>query len=65
MDIANTLRLEANPDDDYREACNRRGHSDRDRIRDFYNVCEVLDGNENAGHPLERRERMAEAMYDI
>ena len=65
MDIANILWLEANPDDTYWEAYRRRSYSDRDCIRDFYDVCEMFDGNQNAWHPLERHERLAEAEYDI
>ena len=65
MDIANILWLEANPDDTYWEAYRRRSYSDRDCIRDFYDVCEMFDGNENAWDALERRERLAEAEYDI
>ena len=64
MDIADILWLETNPDDDYWEAYRRRSYSDRDWIRDFYNVCEMFDGNENAWDAVERRERMAEAEYE-
>ena len=64
MDIANALWLEADTEDSYWEAYRRRSYSDRDWIRDFYDVCEMFDGNENAWDALERRERMAEASYE-
>ena len=64
MDIAELLWLEADPNDSYWEAYRRRSYSDRDWIRDQYEVCEMFDGNENAWDALERRERMAEACYE-
>lgn len=64
MDIADALWLEANTEDTYWEAYRRRSYSDRDWIRDFYDVCEMFDGNENAWDAVERRERMAEAEYE-
>ena len=36
----------------------RRSYSDRDWIRDFYEVCEMFDGNENAWDAVERHERL-------
>ena len=65
MDIANIFWLDSDSTDNYWEASRRRSYSDRDCVRDFYNVCEMFDGNENAWDVVERRERMAEAMYDI
>ena len=65
MDIENVLWLEAQTEDDYWEASRGRMYSDRDWIRDFYDVCEMFDGNENAWDAVERRERMAEVEYDI
>ena len=65
MDIADILWLDSDEFDIYWEAYNRRSNSDRDWIRDFYDVCEMFDGNENAWDVVERRERMAEAEYDI
>ena len=47
------------------QARDRRSSADRDWIRDCYAVCEMFEGNENAWDALERRERMAEACYDI
>ena len=64
MDPANISWLEADPDDSYWEAHHRRGDTDRDRIRDFYEVREMFDGNQNAWAPLELHERLAEAMYE-
>jgi hypothetical protein len=64
MDIANILWLDSNPADNYWETYHRRSDSERDRVRDFYDVSEMFDGNENAWSSLSRRERLAEAMYD-
>tara|TARA_Y100000289_G_scaffold66005_1_gene81049 strand:+ start:2251 stop:2445 length:195 start_codon:yes stop_codon:yes gene_type:complete len=64
MDINNILWLEANTTDSYWEAGRRRSYSDRDWVRDCYSVCEMFDGNENAWSPVERHERLAEAMYE-
>jgi hypothetical protein len=47
-----------------RQTDHRRSRSDRDRIRNFYEVREMFDGNENAWTSLEWRERMAQAMYE-
>jgi hypothetical protein len=65
MDIANILWLDSKADDNYWETSYRRSNSDRDWIRDFYDVREMFDGNQNAWHPIERHERLAEAMYDV
>jgi hypothetical protein len=64
MDIATVLWLEAKAEDNYWETSYRRSYSDRDWVRDFYDVCEMFDGNENAWDVIERRERMAEACYE-
>ena len=64
MDPANISWLEADPDDSYWEAHHRRSCPDGNSVSDFYEVCEMLDGNENAWAPLARRERMAEACYE-
>jgi hypothetical protein len=64
MDIANILWLDSNESDSYWETYHRRSCPDGNSISDFYEVCEMFDGNENAWAPLRRRERMAEAMYE-
>ena len=64
MDIANILWLEADESDSYWETYHRRSDIDGDWVTDFYEVCEMFDGNENAWAPLRRRERLAEAMYE-
>ena len=64
MDIANILWLEADESDSYWETYHRRSCFDGDSVADFYEICEVLDGDENAGSPLARHERLAEAMYE-
>lgn len=65
MDIADILWLDSDEFDSYWEAYRRRSYSDRDWVRDFYDVCEMFDGNENAWDVIERRERLAEAEYDV
>ena len=64
MDLANILWLDSKPDDNYWETYHRRSDSEGDRVRDFYDVSEMFDGNENAWSDLGRHERLAEAMYD-
>ena len=64
MDPANISWLESNPDDSYWETYHRRGNSEGYRVRDFYSVFEMFDGNENAWDDLRRRERLAEVMYE-
>jgi hypothetical protein len=65
MDSKDLLWLETEPHDSHWEAYYRRTYTERDRVRDFYDVPEMLDGNENAWDALRRRERMAEACYEV
>jgi len=65
MDFDDLLWMETSPADSNWEAYYRRDSLEGDRVRDFYNVTEMFDGNENAWYAIERRERMAEACYDI
>tara|TARA_A100001011_G_C14008353_1_gene714460 strand:+ start:59 stop:253 length:195 start_codon:yes stop_codon:yes gene_type:complete len=64
MGIADILFLDSDEFDSYWEAYRGRDYSDRDEVRNFYNVCEMFDGNENAWDAIERRERLAEAEYE-
>ena len=64
MDIYDFLWMETDPDDSNWEAYYRRTDSERDWIRNFYDVSEMFDGNENAWDALRRRERVAEACYE-
>tara|TARA_E500000305_G_scaffold106293_1_gene104717 strand:+ start:2657 stop:2854 length:198 start_codon:yes stop_codon:yes gene_type:complete len=64
MDIATALWLEAEANDCFWEAYCGRDYSERDWVRDFYDVCEMFDGNENAWDAVERRERMAQVEYE-
>jgi hypothetical protein len=64
MDSKDLLWLETDPKDSHWEGYYRRTDTERDRIRDFYDVPEMLDGSENAWPSLRRRERMAEACYE-
>ena len=64
MDLATILWLDSKPEDNYWETSYRRSYSDRDWIRNFYNVCEMFDGNVNAWDAIERRERMAQVEYE-
>jgi hypothetical protein len=56
--------METHPADCNWEAYYRRTDSERDWIRNFYDVSEMFDGNENAWDALRRRERVAEACYE-
>ena len=47
------------------ETTDRRESSERDRVRGFYAVHEMFDGNQNAWDAVERRERLSEACYDV
>ena len=64
MDLADILWLDSDESDSYWETYHRRSDTERDFIRDFYDVSEMLDGSENAWSTLARHERMAEAIYD-
>ena len=65
MATTKPLQLEARQADERGQGSYRRTSLERDRVRDFYAVPESIDGNENAWDALERRERMAEACYEI
>ena len=58
------LFMEANKANTNWETSDRRNSPERNWIEHFYGVFEVYDGSENAGVPLRRRERLAEAEYD-
>jgi hypothetical protein len=64
MDTTDTSQLETDPDDYWGKAHRQRSSAERDRFRDFYGVSEMLDGNENAWDVVERRERLAQAIYE-
>ena len=67
MDPFHILWLEANPVDNYWEACYRRDHIDGDCLRwdyDCRGLREVSRYYEEVGDDLGRHERMAEAVYD-
>ena len=64
MDLADILWLDSDEFDSYWESYHRRSYLDGDLIRDFYDVSEMFDGNENAWSDLTRHERMAEAIYE-
>jgi len=64
MDSYDLLWMETHPADCNWEAYYRRTDLERDWIRNFYDVSEMFDGNENAWDALRRRERVAEACYE-
>ena len=65
MDSQNTLRMGTVINDGYRKTSNQRNYTQR--IWDGYSseFCETLGSDEAAWDDIRRRERMAEAMYDI
>ena len=56
--------METKAQNNYWKASNRRSNSYRNWLRDFYEVSEMFDGNENAWDALGRRERLAEVIYE-
>ena len=64
MDIEREVRLETDGINTVGKANNRRKCSEQDRIRNFYAVSEMFDGNENAWDDLGRHQRLAQACYE-
>ena len=64
MDSYDLLWLETDPADSHWEAYYRRDSLEGDWVGSFYDVAEMLDGNENAWSPIGRHERLAEACYE-
>jgi hypothetical protein len=65
MDPANISWLDSHPDDNYWEAYHRRDNSEGDRDIDSPCIPEDFDDNEDAWNDIRRRERVAEACYDV
>ena len=65
MDIANTLWLDSFIADCIREGGYKRGGSKRSGHTLRTDVLEDVGFNEDTGDDIRRRERMAEAMYDV
>ena len=65
MDTPDTLRLEADPDDEYWEAYHRRDYTDRDQQSLLEAMSETFGSPEEAWNDIRRRERMAQACYDV
>ena len=65
MDSANTLWLDTVIADCLREGGYRRGSSKRSGYSIRQDVFEDVGFNEDTGDDIRRRERMAQAMYDV
>jgi hypothetical protein len=64
MDSANTLWLDAIINDSLRKGSDRRGSTERPGYPLRTEMPEDVGFNEDTGDGVERRERMAQAMYD-
>tara|TARA_R100000008_G_scaffold68119_1_gene45302 strand:+ start:348 stop:545 length:198 start_codon:yes stop_codon:yes gene_type:complete len=65
MDSSNTLWLDAKINDLYREACNRR-----DSVEGYWDgycspISDTAGDYKKVRDDIRRRERMAEAMYEV
>ena len=65
MDSANTLWLDTIINDSLRKGSYRRGSSKRSGYPIRQDVFEDVGFNEDTGDDIRRRERMAQAMYDV
>ena len=65
MDTPDTFWLNTNPDDNYWEAYYRRDHTDRDQQSLLEAMSETFGSDEEAWNDIRRRERMAQACYDV
>ena len=65
MDTEDTRELEADTDDSDGKACRRRDSIERYWVGDKPIVSEMSRYYQEIGDDLGRRERMAEAIYDV
>jgi hypothetical protein len=65
MDTPDTFWLDTEPNDSYWEAYYRRDYSDGDRQSLLEAMSKTFRSDEEAWNDLRRRERMAQAMYDV
>ena len=65
MDLTNTLWLDARIADIHRKTSNRRNRSQRDWDGYCSEVLDTTGSDEAVRNDIRRRERMAEAMYEV
>ena len=67
MGTTKTLFLETDEDDGYWETYHRRNYPGDDWIKntDSEYICAVSDDQEDSGNDESRRERLAEAEYEV
>ena len=65
MDIANILWLDSDEFDTYWETYHRRSDPEGSEFGSSDDVPPDFDDNEDAWNDLRRRERLAEAMYEV
>ena len=65
MDPSDTLQMETEITDDFREGGYRRDRSKGHREPFRTDVLKGIGYNEDTGDDIRRRERMAEAMYEV
>jgi len=65
MDIKTSLRLATEDHDEYWQSCHRRSGPKRSGHTLRTDVLEDVGFNEDTGDDIRRRERMAQACYDV
>ena len=65
MDTPDAFWLDTNPDDSYWEAYYRRDYTDRDQQSLLEAMSSSFGSDKEAWNDIRRRERMAQAMYDV
>ena len=65
MDTTDAFWLDSNEDDTYWEAYYRRDHTDPDQQSLHEAMSETFGSDKEAWNDIRRRERMAQACYDV
>ena len=65
MDLATILGLDSKPEDNYWETSYRRSDSEGSELGSSDDVPPDFDDNEDAWNDQRRRERLAEACYEV
>ena len=65
MDTPDAFWLDTDPDDSYWEAYYRRDYTDRDQQSLLEAMSSSFGSDKEAWNDIRRRERMAQAMYDV
>ena len=65
MDTPDTFWLDTDPDDNYWEAYYKRDYTERDKLSLLEAMSKTFRSDEEAWNDIRRRERMAQAIYDV